>query len=41
MFKVTCFIAHERIDQSPHIDNPEILRTAAAPERNHQIASTQ
>jgi hypothetical protein len=41
MFKVICLIAHERIDRSPRIDRLDIPRTAAAPERNHLIASTQ
>jgi hypothetical protein len=41
MFKVTCLIAHERIDQSPRIDRLEIPLTAAASKRHHQIASTQ
>jgi hypothetical protein len=41
MFKVTCLVAHERIDRSPRIDRLEIPRTDAAPERNHLIASTQ
>jgi hypothetical protein len=41
MFKVTYLIAHERIDQSPRTECLEIPRTAAAPEKNHLLASTQ
>jgi hypothetical protein len=41
MLKVTCLVAHERIDRSPRTDRLEIPRTAAAPERNHLIESTQ
>jgi hypothetical protein len=41
MFKVTCLLAHEGIDQSPRTDHLEIPRTAAAPEKNHLIVSTQ
>jgi hypothetical protein len=41
MFKVTCLVAHERIDRSPHIDHLEIPQIVAALEQNHLIASTQ
>jgi hypothetical protein len=41
MFKETCLVANERIDQSPRIDRLEILRTATCLERNHLIESTQ
>jgi hypothetical protein len=41
MFKVTCLITHERIDQSPHTYRLEIPRTVVAPERNQLIVSTQ
>jgi hypothetical protein len=41
MLKVSCIIALERIDRSPRIDHLEIPQTAAAPEQNHLIASTQ
>jgi hypothetical protein len=41
MFKVTCLIAPERIDQSPHIDHLEIPLTATVLEQNHLIVSTQ
>jgi hypothetical protein len=37
MFKDTCVVTHERIDQSPHINGLEITYTAAAPERDHLI----
>jgi hypothetical protein len=32
MFKVTCLVADERIDQSPYTDRPEIPQTIVAPE---------
>jgi hypothetical protein len=35
IFKDTCFVAHKRIDQSPHIIGLEIPRTVAALERDH------
>jgi hypothetical protein len=41
MVMVTCLVAHERIDRSPHIDHLEIPRTVVAPDRNHLIVSTQ
>jgi hypothetical protein len=41
MFKVTCLIAHERIDRNPRTDHLEIPQTVAALERNHLIASIQ
>jgi hypothetical protein len=41
MFKVTCLIAHERIDRSPRTVRLEIPRTVVASERNNLIASTQ
>jgi hypothetical protein len=41
MCKVTCLLAHERIDQSPHTERLEIPQTAVAPEQNHLIMSTQ
>jgi hypothetical protein len=41
MFKVTCLVAHERIDWSPHTEHLEIPRTTAALEQNYLIESTQ
>jgi hypothetical protein len=39
MFKITCLVAHEGIDQSPRTYHLEIPRTVVAPERNHLIAA--
>jgi hypothetical protein len=42
MFKDTCLVAHERIDQSPRTDHLEIPRTIAVlVEQNHLIARMQ
>jgi hypothetical protein len=41
MFKVTCLVAHKRIDRSPHIERLEIPRTDAASAQNHLIVGTQ
>jgi hypothetical protein len=41
MFKVTCLVGHERIDQSPRTDRLEIPQTTAALEQNHLIVITQ
>jgi hypothetical protein len=35
MFKDTCLVAHQRIDQSPRILDLENPRTVAALERDH------
>jgi hypothetical protein len=35
MFKVTCLVAHNRIDRSPRTKRLEIPQTVAALERNH------
>jgi hypothetical protein len=41
LFKDTCLVSLEKIDRSPHIERLETPFTAAAPEGNHLIMSTQ